>query len=250
MFDSADAYDRFMGRYSIPLARVFAEFADTRAGQSVLEVGCGPGALTGELVRIVGDEAVSAVDPSPAFVTAARERHPGVDVREAGAESLPFPDASFDSSLAQLVVHFMSDPVAGLSEMKRVTRPGGVVAACVWDYTRDRNPLTIFWKAARRLDPSIETESKLAGTHEGDLADLFAAADLHDIADGVLEVAVSHPDFDDWWQPFTLGVGPARRYVTSLSADQRERLRSECVNEFPDGPFVIRAAAWAARARA
>src|SRR5688572_14261320 len=118
----AASYDRFMGRYSVLLAPQLADLAGVAAGQRALDVGCGPGALTGELVRRLGEDAVSAVDPSEPFVAAARERYPGVSVQLAPAEALPFPDDSFDTSLAQLVVHFMTDPVAGLGEMARVTR--------------------------------------------------------------------------------------------------------------------------------
>ncbi len=131
---AADAYDRFMGRYSQLLSPQMADLAGVRPGQRVLDVGCGPGALTAELVTRLGPEGVGAVDPSEPFVAAARARHPGVDVSQASAEELPFADGSFDAALAQLVVHFMKDPVAGLAEMARVTRPGGVVAACVWDH--------------------------------------------------------------------------------------------------------------------
>ena len=135
---AAEAYDRFMGRYSVQLAPQLADFAGIAAGQRVLDVGCGPGALTGELVQRLGAEAVTAVDPSEPFVAAAKARHPGVEVQRASAESLPFDDGAFDAALAQLVVHFMADPVAGLREMARVTRPGGVVAACVWDHAGER----------------------------------------------------------------------------------------------------------------
>lgn len=133
---AADAYDRFMGRYSMPLAPPFADFAGVVAARRVLDVGCGPGALTTELVRRLGPAAVTAVDPSEPFVEAARERYPEVRVEHAPAEQLPFEDDAFDAALAQLVVHFMSDPVAGLREMKRVTRADGVVSACVWDLVR------------------------------------------------------------------------------------------------------------------
>src|SRR5579859_4600193 len=117
---SADAYLRFMGRYSEPLAPQFADLAGFGRGQRALDVGCGPGALTAVLVSRAGAEAVSAVEPSASFVAAARERLPGADVRQAAAERLPFPDGVFDVVLAQLVVHFMTDPVTGLREMARV----------------------------------------------------------------------------------------------------------------------------------
>ena len=120
---SADAYLRFMGRYSEPLSAQFADLAGVRGGQRVLDVGCGPGALTAELVSRADAGAVSAVEPSASFAAAARDRLPGVDIRQSSAEQLPFPDAGFDAALAQLVVHFMADPVTGLREMGRVTRP-------------------------------------------------------------------------------------------------------------------------------
>ena len=149
---SADAYDRFMGRYSVPLAAEFADFAGVAPPARALDVGSGPGALTTELVRRLGSASVVAVDPSESFVEAARERHTGVDVRRATAEELPFGDDEFDTALAQLVVHFMGDPVAGLREMARVTRKGGVVAACVWDHAGGLGPLSPFWDSARELE--------------------------------------------------------------------------------------------------
>ena len=175
---SADAYAQFMGRYSEPLAVRFADLAEIGRGQRALDVGCGPGALTTELVRRLGAGAVHAVEPSASFATAVRERLPGVDVRLSTAEQLPFGDGVFDAAMAQLVVHFMADPVAGLREMGRVTRPGGMIAACVWDHGGGRGPLTAFWQAVRELDPAAADESDLAGVREGHLARLFAQAGL------------------------------------------------------------------------
>ena len=128
---TADAYARFMGRFSEPLAAQFIEYAGVRAGQRAVDVGCGPGVLTAPLVERLGADSVAAIDPSAPFIEVVRERWPGIDVRAGDAEHLPFADDDFDLALAQLVVHFMTDPVAGLREMGRVTRPGGVVAACV-----------------------------------------------------------------------------------------------------------------------
>jgi SAM-dependent methyltransferase len=243
----ADAYDRFMGRYSVPLAPQFADFAAIAAGQRVLDVGCGPGALTAELVRRLGPAAVSAIDPSETFVAAAQERHPGVSVQRAAAEQLPFEDQTFDAALAQLVVHFMADAVAGLREMARVTRRHGVVAACVWDLAGGQAPLSPFWEAARELDPDVEDESRLAGAREGHLAQLFQAAGLHEIEESALSVHVEHPSFEDWWEPFTLGVGPAGAYAVGLDAKRQARLRELCREMLPAAPFALGARAWAAR---
>jgi SAM-dependent methyltransferase len=245
---AAHDYDRFMGRYSVPLAERFANFAGVATGGTALDVGCGPGALTRELVNRLGPDAVSAVDPSESFVAAVTERLPGVTVQRAAAEQLPFPDGRFDAALAQLVVHFMSDPDAGLREMRRVTRSGGTVAACVWDHAGGRGPLSPLWDAARELDSGVEGESGLAGARHGHLAELFEAAGLHEIYAGVLEVEVRHPTFEEWWEPFTLGVGPAGGYVMGLDPQQRERLKARCRERLPPAPFTVSARAWSTRA--
>jgi len=245
----AEAYDRFMGRYSRRLAPGFARFAGVEAGQRVLDVGCGPGALTTELVRLLGPAAVSAVDPSEPFVEAARERNPEVRVERAPAERLPFSDGDFDAALAQLVVHFMSDAVAGIGEMGRVTRADGFVAACVWDHAGGRGPLGAFWEAVHAIDPEASDESHLAGAREGDLSRLFTEAGLHDVEETLLSVAVEHPTFEEWWEPFELGVGPAGGYTSRLDPQRREALREACRARLPAPPFVLTAAAWAARGR-
>jgi SAM-dependent methyltransferase len=244
---AAEAYDRFMGRYSAKLSGQLADLAGVGPGQRVLDVGCGPGALTAELVARLGPEAVAAVDPSAPFVAAARGRNPGVDVRQASAEQLPFPGDAFDAALAQLVVHFMSDPVAGLAEMARVTRPDGVVAACVWDHAGGEGPLGAFWLAARMLDPAVHDESRLAGARQGHLGELFAAAGLREVEETSLVSTVEHPTFEEWWEPFTRGVGPAGAHVASLDPAGRTALEEACRSRLPEGPFVVTARAWAAR---
>ena len=246
---SPDAYARFMGRYSTPLAAQFADLADPRPGDRALDVGCGPGALTAELVSRLGAGAVSAVDPSEPFVGAVRARFPAVDARLACAERLPYPDGGFGLTLAQLVVHFMQDPVAGLAEMGRATRAGGVVAACVWDYGGGRGPLSLFWRAARDLDPAVTDESRLAGAFAGDLPRLFGRAGLSGAQTTTLTVRVAHPTFDEWWEPYTVGVGPAGQYAASLTPQHRTELREHCRELLPAGPFEVGAAAWAVRCR-
>jgi SAM-dependent methyltransferase len=244
---AAEAYDRFMGRYSHPLAPRLADLAGVEAPQRVLDVGCGPGALTAELVRRVGPGSVAAVDPSEPFVAAARERQPDVDVQLASAEQLPFGDGDFDAALAQLVVHFMRDPVAGVREMARVTRPGGVVAACVWDHAGGRGPLSPLWEAARSLDADVVDESGLAGARQGHLVELFEQAGVRDVSEHVLEVEVEHPSFEEWWEPYTLGVGPAGAFVARLDDAGRSQVEERCRALLPAAPFVLHATAWAAR---
>jgi SAM-dependent methyltransferase len=248
-FADADAYDRFMGRYARSLAPQLADLAGVRAGQRVVDVGCGTGVLTAELVVRLGADSVAAVDPSEPFASAVRERYPGVEVAVAGAESLPFADDAFDAALAQLVVSFMADPVAGLSEMRRVTRPEGVVAACAWDHGQSRTPLSAFWDAAHELDPDAPDEAGQPGAREGHLVELFDAAGLTDVAGAELHVTREHPTFDDWWEPFTLGVGPTGRYVRGLDAAAVSELRERCRERLGNAPS-IRATAWAASGRA
>jgi SAM-dependent methyltransferase len=166
-------------------------------------------------------------------------------VRRAAAEELPFADGEFDAALAQLVVQFMADPAGGLREMARVTRSGGVVAACVWDHGGGRGPLSPFWKAA-----GVEGEADRAGVREGDLARLFEAAGLREIEAGELSVAVEHPSFDEWWEPYTLGVGPAGAHAAGLDPERQAALRERCRELLPEAPFVVTAVAWAARGHA
>jgi SAM-dependent methyltransferase len=247
---SADAYFRFMGRYSEQLAAEFADWCGVDAAQRVLDVGCGPGALSAELVARVGLGNVAAVDPSTSFVTAIRSRLPGLEVHAARAEQLPFEDGSVDAALGQLVVHFMTDPVAGIAEMRRVTRAGGVVGACVWDHAAGKGPLGTFWRAVREVDPDADDESALSGAREGHLVELFESAGLSSVEGGVLTARVSYADFDEWWLPFTMGVGPAGAYVASRTPEQRDRLAARCADLLPDAPFEIAGLAWAARGRA
>src|SRR3954451_8818242 len=241
---AADAYSRFMGRFSEPLSYLFAHDAPLSPGDRALDVGCGAGALTARLVERLGVDQVSAVDPSESFVAATRERFPGIDVQLGAAEALPFADDAFDAALAQLVVHFMSDPVAGIREMARVTRPGGMVAACVWDLAGGTSPLSTFWSAARDLDPAVVDESRLPGVRRWDLIGLAEEAGLEDITAPVLALAVPFSTFDEWWEPYTFGVGPAGSYVAGLDDERRIALRDRCAALLPPGPFDVVAQAW------
>jgi SAM-dependent methyltransferase len=246
---SGDAYDNFMGRYSRVLAPAFADFAGIESGQTAVDVGCGSGVLTAELVRRLGPEAVAAADPSP-LVEAAAARVPGADVRTAPAEALPWADSSFDVALAQLVIHFLDDRVAGLVEMRRVVRPGGMVAACTWNFPKMRLVGT-FWKAARSVMSSAPSES-LEMESLDELAELGRGAGLEDVVVVPLEVSARYESFDELWESFQRGVGPAGDFCASLSPDQREAVRDEyrrLIGHPTDG-FTLGAEAWAVRGRA
>ena len=247
---AAESYDRFMGRFSNQLSAQLADLAGIEAGQRVVDVGSGPGALTAELVQRLGPENVAAADPSEPFVAAARSRNPGVDVRLASAEELPFGDDEFDAAIAQLVVHFMTDPVAGIREMARVTRPGGVVAACVWDLAGGRAPISPFWEAVHSLDGDVEDESRFSGARQGHLVQLFGEAGLSDVEETEIASSSDYESFDEWWRPYTLGVGPAGKYAQSLDEDGLAALRERCREVLPEAPFTLTAYAWAVRGRA
>lgn len=240
---SPEAYGRYMGRYAEPLAAVFGAFAEIAAGGKILDVGCGPGALTA-CARSRGAE-VSAIDPSPPFVDAIRERFPGIDARIGTAEELPYDAGTFDAALAQLVVHFMTDPVAGIRQMARVVRPGGVVAACVWD--GPTGALAPFWDVVHLIDPDAQDEALLSGAHRGHLTELFEAAGLRDVSEDAIVVDVVHPTFAEWWEPYTFGVGPAGDYVQRLDDDGRSALEAVARERLGAGPFTVTATAWAAR---
>lgn len=247
---AADAYTRFMGRYAEPLADRFVTLVAPTRGQRALDVGAGPGALTARLAERLGADHVAAVDPSASFVRAVADRLPGVDARQGVAQQLPFADDHFDVSVAQLVVHFMPDPVAGLREMSRVTRPDGLVAACVWDNAGGRGPVSTFWRAARDVRLDVPDEAGLPGTREGHLIELFRAVGLRDIEGTAVQVASAYESFEEWWEPYTLGVGSAGDFVAALAPDRREAVRRRCRELLPEGRFEVAVVAWAAVGRA
>jgi SAM-dependent methyltransferase len=247
----AEAYDAFMGRYSRHLSSQMADLAGVAQGKIVLDVGCGPGALTTELAARVGAEAVTAVDPSEHFVLATMSRVPGATVERASAENLPLPDDRFDAALAQLVVHFMNDPEAGLREMGRVTKPGGAVAACVWDHAAGgTGPLSVYYDALHEVDPSRPNESMRPGTRPGHLVELFRSAGLGELEEVTLVARVEHPSFEEWWAPFELGVGPIAAVFEELGPERVAAIRERCRELLPAPPFTVEARAWAVCARA
>ncbi len=252
LFDvAADAYVRFMGRFSTPLSAPFADIglAGLAPSDRVLDVGCGPGILTFELVKRQGEANVSAVDPVEGFVQATASSYPAADVRRARAEDLPFPDDTFGATLAQLVVHFMSDPVAGVAEMARVTAPGGRVSACVWDHAGGTGALSAFWQVVQRCDPEAEGEDALPGSWEGDLTRMLTEAGLREVDETLLTVRREFATFEEWWEPFTFGVGPAGAYVQGLNQIERVGLVAALREEYGAGPMTVEASAWTATGR-
>lgn len=244
----AGHYDRFMGRYTPVLAAALADAAGIRPDMRVLDVGCGPGGLTRELATRLGPDSVAAIDPSPQFTAACRDRNPGADVRTGVAEQLPWPDAHFDAVLSCLVIGFLRDPDRGVMEMTRVTRPGGTVAACMWDIaTGGMTMLRIFWTAVRQVQPAAPGETAMAGTADGDIADRLRRAGLQRVTSGALTSYARYTGFDDFWQPLTLAVGPAGHYLRTLQAGQQAAVRDACRSHLPDGPFTLPARAWYAR---
>jgi SAM-dependent methyltransferase len=246
LFEKVDAYEAFMGRYSTPLASEFSRAAGVRRGDRVIDVGCGTGALTVVLADIAGPEHVAAVDPSEPFVEQCRTRVPGADVRVAPAEALPFGDAGFDHALSQLVFHFVQDPNASVAEMIRVTRPGGLVAACVWDLTGGMTMLRSYWDAVRDAGLGGKDETERFGVRRGQLVELWRKAGLRNAREATLTVETSYRDFDELWDSFRAGVGPAGAHAAALEGTERNAVRGALWRQVgsPEGSFSLDARAW------
>lgn len=245
----AEHYDRFMGRYTVPLARALADEVGVGEGMHVLDVGCGPGGLTTELAGRVGVENVAAIDPAEQFVAACQEHNRGADVRQGVAEDLPWEDDAFDAALSCLVIAFMRDADAGLREMARVTRPGGKVGVCMWDIAGGgMTMLRLFWSAMKAVKPDVEGEQRRAGTAEGEIAERLKRAGLREVAGGALEVSVDYSGFEDFWQPFTFGVGPAGQAFAALEDGRKAAVREAVQAELPEGSFTLAARCWFATA--
>ena len=252
MFASpVDAYDRYIGRYSKQLARELIRAAGIREQQRALDVGCGPGALTAQLARVLGPKNVSALDASETYVQACRERTPGADVRLGIAEELPFADGEFDVVVALLVLNLLDDAAAGVREMARVARRGGAVVAAVWAH--DGMPLLqSFWEAALAVAPQAVaaiSETGRVGYREEQLTALWQRAGLDDVSIASLEATTKYEDFDDLWSPIEAGVGKSGALYRSLDSERRWALRTEMQHRLgsPSGSFRLRARALYAR---
>jgi SAM-dependent methyltransferase len=245
MFESEAAYDAFMGRYSRRLGPLFADFAGVTAGTSAADIGAGTGALTSELVS--RGVRVAAVDPSPQFVDALHERLPDIDARVAPAEELPWEAESFDASLAQLVVAFMRDAHAGLREMRRIVKPGGTIAVCMWD----RQGMDML-AAVTRTRQALGSEGDLPDARyrsRDEILTLFTDGFV-DVHTELIETDGSYAGFDEFWSALSGGAGPAGAWLATLEGAQREAAHAELYRQLgePDGPFTLAARAWATRA--
>ena len=259
MFNARDAasYERMMGRWSRRLAPLFIEHAGAAAGERLLEVGCGTGSLTFTLARTVAFGELTAIDDADVDVEAARARNgdPRIRIERGDATALRFPDAHFDRALSLLVLHFVPEPGVAVAQMRRVTRPGGVVAAAVWDSPGGLIAQRMFWDTAAMLDAAaVEQRGRAmskAVVAPGGLARLFRAAGLADVDERPLLIRMEHADFADYWEPLLGGEGPMGGYVVGLGAAERARLeqhlRAAYLAGAPDGPRSFAAVAWSCR---
>lgn len=258
-WSAGDHYDRYMGRWSRRIAPLFLEWVQAPPGQNWLEVGCGTGALTAAILDRCHPADLVGIDPSDGFLAQARANvpDPRASFQRADAQALPLADASRDIAVSGLVLNFVPDRPKALAEMRRVTRRGGRIAFYVWDYPGGGIAfMRAFWTAAVALDPAAAdlTEARRFGfCTRQDLVQLAASCGLADVESTALETDTVFADFDDYWQPFTLGAGPAPGYCASLDSDARERLKEHLRASLtfgPDGSLHLTARAWGVKATA
>jgi len=252
-FRAADAYDRAVGRYGPSLAAELIAFAGVEPPMRALDVGCGTGLLTAALAERLGAEQVAGAEPSEPFAEACRARVPGTEVVVAAAEELPFADGAFDVALSQLVANFMRDAEAGIRELARVVRPGGVVASCVWDYAGEMTLLRAFWDAARDVEPERAAAADegvvMRWCTEDELRGLWEGAGLADVRTGALTARADYESFEDLWAPFPTGIAPSGAFAASLDEEGQAVLRDAFRRRLGvgDDAFELTARAWAVR---
>jgi SAM-dependent methyltransferase len=252
---AGDAYETYMGRWSRRLGRSFIEWLRWPAAANWLEVGCGTGALTSAICNMCNPVSVIACDPSAPFVEHARESLAAMPASfvVAGADRLPYLEGGFDIAVSGLVFNFLPDPALVLASIRERLRPGGTIAAYVWDYADGMEFLRIFWEEAAALNSAadaVDERRRFPLCRQAALTALFQNAGLADVVTASIEIRTDFAGFDDYWMPFLRGTGPAPAYVASLDSPGRaalaQRLRHR-VSPASDGIVQLRARAWAAR---
>jgi SAM-dependent methyltransferase len=255
MFSAGAAYGSFMGRWSRHLAPLFVQFAAVTDGDDVIDVGSGTGSVVAAVAAVAPSSRIVGIDRSAPYVAVARVLHhsPQIQFEVADAQHLPFDAASFDRAISQLILNFIPDPQTALKEMIRVTRPGGTVAAAVWDYGEGMEMLRWFWDEATALSShaAMKDERHMPLSRRGELAALWRAHDLESVSETALTIETRFSSFEDYWSPFLEQQGPAGAHVATLSMHDREqlmrKLRLRLLGDGPDRPLTLRARAWAVR---
>jgi SAM-dependent methyltransferase len=255
VWTSGDAYEPYVGRWSRLVAQEFLGWLALPPGVRWLDVGCGTGALAQIVLALAAPSEVVGIDPSPAYVAFARSRANGARVRfEVGdAQALQAASVTFDAVVSGLVLNFVPEPDRAVSEMVRVARPGGTVAAYVWDYAEGMQMMRHFWDAAVALDPSaqeLDEGRRFPLCRPEPLTDLFQTTGLEKVEVRAIDVPTVFRDFEDYWSPFLGGQAPAPGYAMSLSQEQRAALRERIRADLPtnsEGEHHLIARAWAVR---
>jgi SAM-dependent methyltransferase len=253
-WEQGDPYEHYVGRWSRAVAPIFLSWLDIPAGQGWLDVGCGTGALIEAIMDQCSPASLVGVEPSPEFLEVARQNLGGrASFHIGSASSIPLADASIDAVVSALVLNFVPDPVAALSEMSRVAVPGATIAAYVWDYAEKMELMRFFWDAAVDLEPEAAKSDegrRFPLCHPEPLVKLFTLAGLQRVEVESLEIQTPFANFNDFWSPFLGGQGPAPSYALSLTEESRNRLRDRIKERLPiaaDGSILLTARAWGVR---
>jgi SAM-dependent methyltransferase len=250
---AADAYERYVGRWSRPVATEFIEWLAVPPARTWLDVGCGTGALSETISRHASPAHLNGIDASLPYLTQARLRLTSTDARllVGLAQQMPLRSQRFDAVVSGLALNFVPGPEAAVSEMARVARGGGIVAAYVWDYAHGMELMRYFWDAAVALDPhaaALDEGNRFPLCHPDRLEALFRTSGLGDVRSRAIDITTRFVDFDDYWSPFLGAQGPAPGYAMSMHEDRRARLRDRIRRSLPvgpDGSIALTARAWA-----
>jgi SAM-dependent methyltransferase len=256
MFASPEGYERNMGRWSARLAPMFLDFLGLKKGAAVLDVGCGTGALAQAVLKREDSATITGIDPAESLVEYCKSRFASerAQFKSASAEKLPYPDGTFDYTLALLVFSFVHEADRSAREMRRVTRPGGIVGACAW-HAEGLSMDRVFFEEAGTLDAAARSKAERLRrlSREGQLEALWTKIGLREVNEVHIDMDMEFQSFDDYWIPLTEGAGPVKAYASDLTPHQREMLREKLVRRLvgdrADGPFKLSARALAVKGR-